>query len=594
MKSFLKYTLATIVGFFIVMLISILVLGGVVSVILASTEKKEVVIKDRSILQIELDESIVDRQPNDPLQGFEIPGLPGMKKLGLDNIISSIEKAKDDENIKGIYLRLEEIGAGYSACEEIRNALLDFKDSDKFIYAYSESYSQKAYYIATTADKIYINPEGMLMFTGIASSSSYYKKALDKLGVEVQVVRHGKFKAAVEPFLLDKMSPENREQINCYIGSIWGNIIQGISESRNIPVSRLNEIADQNMLYRPAETLLTNNLVDGLLYEDQVFDILKDNAGIAKDEKISFVSLSDMKSASKKAEGKEYTKNKIALVYASGEIGMEPSSSITDENICGPELAATIREAREDSTIKAIVLRINSPGGSSLASELIWREVKLTTEKKPVVVSMGDLAASGGYYIACAADTIIANPTTLTGSIGVFGLIPNLEGLLSGKIGVNSEVVKTNKLSDMPSLYRPMNDEEKMIMQSMVEDVYSTFVKHVSEGRNLTYAQVDEIGQGRVWTGENAIKIGLVDILGNLNDAIEVAKELGGLDEYRIIKLPKQAPAFQQIMNDFSAKMKMNILDEELGDAAKYYNTIKNLSGKGGVYARVPFEFELN
>src|SRR5574344_2146386 len=483
MKSFLKYTLATIVGFFIVILISILILGGVISVILASTEKKEVVIKARSILQIELDETIVDRQPNEPLQSIEIPGLFALKKLGLDNIISSIEKAKDDENIKGIYLRLEEIGAGYSACEEIRNALLDFKDSDKFIYAYSESYSQKAYYLATTADKIYINPEGMLMFTGISSSASYYKKALDKLGVEVQVIRHGKFKAAVEPFLLDKMSPENREQISCYIGSIWGNILQGISESRNIPVNQLNEIADQNMLYRPAETLLTNNLVDGLLYEDQVFDILKENAGIAKDEKISFVSLSDMKSASKKAEGKEYTKNKIALIYASGEIGMEPSSSITEETICGPQLAATIREAREESTIKAIVLRVNSPGGSSLASELIWREVKLTTEIKPVVVSMGDLAASGGYYIACAADTIIANPTTLTGSIGVFGVIPNFQNLLSKKLGINSEVVKTNEKSDLPSVTRPLTEKEREIMQGMVENVYTTFVNHVSEGR---------------------------------------------------------------------------------------------------------------
>lgn len=594
MKSFLKYTLATIVGFFVVMLLSILILGGIVTAILASTDKKEVIIEDNSILQIELDEAIVDRQPNDPLQGFEIPLLPSTKKLGLDNIIASIENAKDDENIKGIYLKLEEVGAGYSACEEIRTALMDFKDSEKFIYAYSEAYSQKAYYLATTADKIYINPQGMLMFTGIASQSLYYKKALEKLGVEMQVIRHGKFKAAVEPFLLEKMSPENKEQISSYIGSIWGNVLEGISESRNITIPRLNEIADQNMLYRPAETLLTNNLVDGLMYEDQVLDILKEKAGIAKDDKIPFVSLADVKSAAKKAGGKEFTKNKIAVIYASGEIGMEPSSSITEESICGPELAATIREAREDSTIKAIVLRVNSPGGSSLASELIWREVKLTTEKKPVVVSMGDLAASGGYYIACAADTIIANPTTLTGSIGVFGLIPNLDGLLSGKIGINSETVKTNKLSDMASLYRPMSDEEMMIMQSMVEDVYTTFVNHVSEGRGLTYAQVDEIGQGRVWTGESALKLGLVDILGNLNDAIEVAKELGGLDEYRIVKLPKQAAALQQIMNDFSSKMKMNIIEEELGDAAKYYNTIKNLHGKNGIYARVPFEFELN
>ena len=594
MRSFLKYTLATIVGLIIVIIMTIIILGGVVAAIVSSTDTKEIVIKDNSVLAINFDEAIVDRQPNDPFQSLDIPGLSGTKKLGLDKIITAIENAKDNENIKGIYLKVDEINAGYSACEEIRNALLDFKDSEKFIYAYSESYSQKGYFLTSLADKVFINPEGMIVFSGIASTNTFYKNALDKLGVEMQIIRHGKFKSAVEPFMLDKMSPENRRQIEVYIGSIWNNIVRGISESRNISISELNRIADENMTYRPANTLLSYRLVDSVVYEDQVLDVMREKIGIKQNEKINFISLHDVKPTVVKNEGKTFTKNKLAVIYASGEISMTPGTSLTEESISGPEMAEVIREARMDTTIKAIVLRINSPGGSSVASELIWREVDLATKQKPVVVSMGDLAASGGYYIACAADTIIANPTTLTGSIGVFGVIPNFQNLLSKKLGINTEVVKTNEKSDLPSVTRPLNDKEREIMQGMVENVYTTFVNHVSEGRGLPYQQVDEIGQGRVWTGENALKLGLVDMLGNLNDAIEIAKEMGGLDHYRVIKLPVKKDPFEEIIKSFSTQMEYKILEKNLGEGMKYYRTLETLKNVNGIQARLPYEFEVN
>jgi protease-4 len=592
MKNFLKYTLATMVGFILVMFLSFIILMGIVSVLVSSTDK-EMVIKDKSILELKLDQQVVDRAPDDPFQNIDLPMFASTRRLGLDQILSAIEKAEKESNIKGIYLRLDNLAAGYTSCEEVRTALEKFKKSGKFIYAYSDVYSQKAYYLASVADKVFINPEGMLMFTGISTTSSYLKKALDKLGVEMQVIRHGKFKAAVEPFMLEKMSPENREQIEVYIGSIWNSVLQKVSASRNIPISTLNSIADENMLFRSSEKYLANKLVDSILYEDQVFDFLRSKTDIKPNKEISFVSVMDMKSVVLKRETKGLAKDKIAVIYAAGEIGMGGSSSMGDESIDGVSLSREIREARIDSSIKAIVLRVNSPGGSSLASELIWREVKLAADTKPTVVSMGNLAASGGYYIACAADTILANPTTITGSIGVFGLIPNLNELFEDKLGIRTEVVKTNKLSDLPSTQRSMTTEEKEIMQGMVEDVYSTFVSHVAEGRGMTFDQVDAIGQGRVWTGENAVKLGLVDKLGDLDDAIIIAKEMAKLDHYRIVRLPKEKDPFEELMKGFSTKIKTSVIEKELGSAARFYKTIESIRNSSGIMARIPYELEM-
>ncbi|HNZ71036.1 MAG TPA: signal peptide peptidase SppA [Prolixibacteraceae bacterium] len=592
MKSFLKYTLATMVGFILVIFLWFLIALGMVSAIVASSDK-ETVLKDNSVLEIKLDGEVVDRSTDNPFENLDIPLLSSTKKIGIDLLKESITKAKNEDKVKGIYLRIDDVSAGYADCEEIRSALVDFKSSGKFIYAYSETYSQKAYYLASVADKIFINPEGSLMFTGISSSTPYFSKALDKLGVEVQVIRHGKFKAAVEPYILDKMSPENKEQIETYIGSIWNNVLGEIATSRNTTVSALNSIADENMYFRHARKLISNNLVDSLVYEDQVLDFLKSKAGIESKKDIPFVTVSELKNVPAKRESKGLAKNKIAVIYAAGEIAMESSSSMSEEGISGLALSKEIREARQDSSIKAIVLRVNSPGGSALASELIWREVKLAAEQKPTVVSMGNLAASGGYYIACAADSIVANPTTLTGSIGVFGLIPNANELIDGKLGIKNEVVKTNKLSDMPSLTRALTDEEEQIMQEMVENVYSTFVSHVAEGRNMTYEQVDAIGQGRVWTGENALKLGLVDKLGDLDDAIAIAKNMAKLDTYRVVKLPKETDPIEELMKGFSTKMKMSILEKELGSAVKYYKSLESIKNSSGILARIPHGLEL-
>lgn len=592
MKNFLKYTLATIVGIIVVNIIGFLIMIGVISAVVSSTEK-EVTIKDQSVLLLKLNEQIIDRAPNDPFQDLDLPGFSESKKVGLDDIISAIDKAKNEDKIKGIYLRIDNINAGYSACEEIRKALITFKStSGKFIYAYSENYTQKGYYLASVADKVFINPEGMLIFSGIATERSFYKNALDKLGIEMQVIRHGKFKAAVEPFMLDKMSDDNRNQVEVYIGSIWSNILKGISASRNISIDQLNAIADQNMIFQKTDVLLANNLVDSLVYEDQILDILREQTGTKPNKEINTCSVSDMKSVPAPHKGKGLAKDKIAVIYGAGEIGMS-STSFGDESISGTQLAKEIRSARIDSTIKGIVFRINSPGGSSLASELIWREVKLASEVKPVVVSMGDVAASGGYYIACAADTIVANPTTITGSIGVFGLIPNTQELFEDKLGINTEVVKTNTHSDLPSIMRPMTTTEKAMMQNMVENVYSTFVNHVAEGRGMTYEQVDEIGQGRVWTGENAKELGLVDVLGDLNDAIKIAEEMTGLENYRIVKLPKLKDPLEELLQGFSTKIKYRAIQSEFGDAAKYYNTLEKIKNSNGIMARIPYNINM-
>jgi len=594
MKAFLKYTLATIVGIIITTIIFFLVMGGIVSAMIAMTQK-EVLVKDNSLLVIKLDTEVVDRAPNDPFQDLNLPGMESSKKVGIDDILSAIEKAKNEDKIKGIYLRLDNVLAGYSATEEIRNALVDFKKSGKFIYAYSETYSQKAYYLASTADKVFINPEGMLIFTGLSAQPMFYKNALDKLGIEMQIIRHGKFKAAVEPFILDKMSPENREQVEVYMGSIWKNILGGISQSRNVSVAELNNIADQNLTFSKPQVALNYHLVDSILYEDQVLDFLRLKAGVKENKEIPALSIGEMKNLVTKREHKGLAKDKLAIIYAAGEIGMESASSFSgDESIGGRDLAKEIRLARIDSTIKAIVLRINSPGGSALASELIWREVDLAAKTKTVVVSMGNVAASGGYYIACAADTIVANPSTITGSIGVFGVVPNTQKLFEDKLGLNTDVVKTNKLSDMPAISRPLTETERTLMQNMVEDVYSTFVSHVAQGRGMTFQQVDEIGQGRVWTGENAQKLGLVDVLGDLDKAVEIAEEMAGLDHYRIVKLPKQKDPIEELLGGFSAKIRYNAIESEMGEAAKYYMSLHKIVNSKGVMARIPYSFDLN
>ena len=588
MKQFFKYVLATIVGIVISSIVIFLMFLGIVGAIVSSADKKEVKIEPNSILYVDLKQEIVDRGSEDPFKGFDFASFQPNSPIGLNQILKAIANAKEDSNIKGILLELDAVNAGAATTEEIRNALIDFKSSGKFIYAYSDTYSQKAYYLASVADSVFLNPEGMIEWLGLRSEIMFFKKTLEKLGVEPQILRHGKFKSAVEPFMLDKMSPENREQTLTYVSSIWNQWVKGISETRGISADKLNSLAN-NMEIFNAKKALENKLVDGLIYKDELIATLKTKLGIEEKKDISSIELKKYFKASEVAKRK-FSKDKIAVIYASGEIGMGEGG---DDNIGSEGLSRTIRKARRDSSIKAIVFRINSPGGSALASEVIWREVDLAAKVKPVIVSMGDVAASGGYYIAAPATTIMANPTTITGSIGVFGLFFNLQKALDNKLGITVDVVKTNDHADFFSVFRPMTAEEKAVGQMFIEQTYQTFIGHVSAGRGIPVEQVDAIGQGRVWSGVNAKDIKLVDEFGGLTDAIKLAAEKAGLENYRLVELPKQKKLFEQLMEDMSAEAKAWMLKDELGLSFKAYNRIKSMLNNQGVQARMPYDIEV-
>jgi len=588
MKTFFKFLLASILGFFIASFLCFIIFFGIIGAMMSSSDKL-VEVKENSILYINMNKEIVDRASNNPFNGLSLASLQPKTALGLNDILKAIENAKVDSKIKGIFMEVDAVNAGAASVNEIRNALVDFKESGKFIISYSDLYSQKAYFLSSVADKIFLNPEGLVDWIGLRAEVMYYKNILAKIGVEPQIIRHGKFKSAVEPFMLDKMSPENREQISTFIGSIWNHWVDGISKSRSISVAELNRFADE-MMIRNGKTTLENKLVDSLIYKDQVIEILKKKLGVSEKKDISSVSLDDYSKLPTPLKGKGLSKNKIAVIYASGEINM---GNATDGEIGSDGISRVIREARRDSTIKAIVLRVNSPGGSALASEVIWREMVLAKKVKPVIVSMGDVAASGGYYISAPADTILADPTTITGSIGVFGMYFNVKEGMNNKLGINVETVTTNKHSDFGSMYRPLSAQERAVAQLGVEDIYQSFIGHVAEGRNIPVARVDEIGQGRVWSGTNAIEIKLIDQFGGLNEAIKIAVKKAKLDSYRITELPKQKEPFQQIIEELTGKAKISILSDELGIAYKEYSNIKNMLTNQGVQARIPYNVEL-
>lgn len=591
MKDFLKYTLATITGIIVTSLIGFLLLIMVIGAIVASTEKT-VIVENQSMLSIKLDNMIVDRAPNDPFADLNIPGLGAARRVGLDQIISSIEKAVDDDRIQCIYLDLSVVNGGMAAVEEIRNALIAFRDSsDKPVYAYGDLFDQKAYYLASVADQLVLNPQGVIDFRGLGGEITFFKNALEKLGVEMQIVRHGKFKAAVEPLMLEKMSEENREQTMTYLTSMWNQMLKGISAERNIPVEKLNELADNVLTFRKADVALEAGLVDALKYKDEVLDDLREITGIAPGKGIPVVGVTNYaKAPLRKDRGSTFTRNKIAVIYASGDIGMSISGT---EGISGEKLSREIRKVRQDSSYKAIVLRIDSPGGSAYDSEIIWREVKLAAEEKVVIASMGNVAASGGYYIACAADKIIAQPNTITGSIGVFGAIPNAGELLNKKLGITFDVVKTNQHADMPSLSRKMTDFERDLMQHQVENIYDLFITRVADGRAMEKDAVDQIGQGRVWSGENALGIGLVDELGGLDKAVKMAADMAELDNYRIVSLPALTDPFQELLKGGTDNVRARILNSTLGESSKYYDMLRMAGSMNGIYARLPYEIAI-
>ena len=577
------------VGVILAGILLLFIFIGVITAMISGSEEP-VQSESNSVLLLKFDHEIVDRAKKNPFEGLNFGILESGKTVGLNDILDCIRKAKADHNILGIYLNPTDIAAGLGTVEEIRSALKDFKTSGKFIYAYGENISQKAYYLVSVADSVILNPQGSIDFRGLGGERTFYKKGLEKLGVEMQIIRHGKFKSAVEPYILDKMSPENRLQTGTYLKSLWKEMLYDISASRKVGYDELNDAADMVASFRKADFAKQKHLVDRLKYKDQVIDDLKKLTLTDKKDDVKAIDIYKYIKVPENKEQKGLSKQKIAVIYASGEI----DAGSSDDGINSEELSKAIREARRDSSIRAIVLRINSPGGSAYGSDVIWREVQLAAAAKPVVASMGDVAASGGYYIACAADTIMADRTTITGSIGIFGMIPNFQNLLSGKLGITQDVVTTNEHSDMISVTRPMTEFERGLMQNMIETGYDTFISRVADGRKIDKTAVDEIGQGRVWAAPNAKEIKLVDVFGGLTEAIDLAKKMAKLDNYRIVNLPKLKDPFEELMKEFTGSAKAKLMKDELGETYKYYQELRGVVAQRGVLARIPYDIDIH
>ena len=476
--------------------------------------------------------------------------------------------------------------------QEIRNALLDFKESGKFVIAYSDTYSQKLYYLSSVADKVLLNPKGVIEWRGISSTPLFYKDLLKKVGVEMQIFKVGTYKSAVEPFISTEMSTANREQVTEFINSVWKQITKDVSASRNISVDSLNAYADRMLMFYPAEETISAGLADALIYRNDVRNYLKKMMRIDEKASLPILGLNDMINV-KKNLPKDRSGNIVAVYYASGEITDNPISGATNEGIVGNKMIRDLRRLKENEDIKAVVLRVNSPGGSAFASEQIWHAVKELKATKPVIVSMGDYAASGGYYISCIADTIVAEPTTLTGSIGIFGMIPNIKEL-SEKIGITYDVVKTNKYSDIGNIMRPFNEDEKALIQMTVSQGYDTFIARCAEGRGMTKGAIEKIAEGRIWTGETAQKLGLVDELGGIDKALEIAVSKAGIDRYTIISYPKKKDFFSSLFESAPTNyIESQLLNSKLGEYYQSFGLLKNLKEKSAIQARIPFELNM-
>ena len=547
-----------------------------------------VVIKENSILEFSLNQPINDYEGKDNTDPFASLFDEGQ---GLDEILHTIQVATNDDKIKGISMTTGFLQAGMAQTQEIREALNDFKAEGKFIYSHADFYTQKNYYLASVADEIYINPQGAMDFKGLASEVLYYKDLQEKTGIKMEVIRHGKYKSAVEPYLSNEMSEANRSQIKELITSLWNSMLTDISSSRNIDVASLNVIAD-TLGGRTPVYAVQSGLVDGSIYFDEYEAFLRDKLGFEEDTKLNYVDFLDYVKVASKKTLKTGT-NKIAVIYAQGEILYgEGGKQFIGQGV----INGALKKARDNDNVKAIVMRVNSPGGSALVSDIIWREVELTKKIKPVVVSFGNVAASGGYYIAAGADKIFAEPTTITGSIGVFGTIPNINEL-AADIGVNAEQVGTNKNSVDYSLFEPMTETFRSQVQEGIEHTYDTFLQRVADGRKMSVEAVDEIAQGRVWSGVDAIELGLVDEIGNLDDAIAAAAEMVNLESYGVRKYPKYKSDFERLMEDFGgakAKVGEAFIKEELGNEAfQILKEFKQLSEQKGVQARMPFTLNI-
>ena len=581
MKDFFKYVLATIVGMLIMGLFTFLMFFIMLIALSASSGTGKVT--DGSVLRIELKGTLSDQTVDNPLA--QLLGNKNLMQQGLDNILEAIKEAKTNDAVKGIYIDAGAMMSDYASAEELRKALLDFKTSKKFIVAYGDNYSQGAYYVCSVADKVLINPEGMLDIHGVASTPIFYKELLDKVGVKMQVFRVGTYKSAVEPFIATEMSPANREQVTSYINDIWKVISTDISKSRSINIDSLNAIVDRYVMFQDSKEYKALKLVDQLTYIDEVRDMLRKMSG---EERVTFVSPAQLAELHKGAADGET----IAVYYASGNIVDEATSTAfgSESEIVGQKVIKDLDELAENEYIKAVVIRINSGGGSAYASEQMHRAISQLKKKKPVVVSMGGLAASGGYYMSCAADYIVAEPTTITGSIGIFGLIPDVSGLMTNKLGLHFDVVKTNEASDFGNMGRSFNEKESAALQAYVERGYGLFLKRVAEGRKMQTANVDSIAQGRVWTGSQALGLHLVDKLGTLDDAIAEAAKRAKVDKYQAVSFPIPLPWYMQLNDALSRDYLENHMQMALGEYYEPLRYVYSIKGKDCLQAKIPFE----
>lgn len=593
MRQFFKFMFASMLGTLLIGVVLIVLFFGMLAAAAAGLggKGKAVKVKDGTVLQLTFDAPIGDRGSDEDMD-FDLGPFQGEEKVGLNHVIKALDMAKADEHIEGVFLDLSGVSSGFANLREIRKKLIEFKqESGKPVVAWSELYSQGSYYLATAADRIYLQPKGMVDYRGLHSEYMFLKGLFAKLDIDMQFIRgsNNKFKSFGEVYTEDRMSDANRAQIELILKGLWAEHRSAVSAKTGHSEATLDSIVN-TLAARNDETARDLKLVDALMYRDEVLADLKERMSLDKEKEIAFVGLSKyLRSGDGKEEKKGDAKTKLAVIYAEGGI----SSGDDDEEIQSAALSSTIREAREDSAIKAIVLRVNSPGGSGLASEVIWREVKLAADTKPVVVSMGNVAASGGYYISCPATKIYAEPTTITGSIGVFGLIPNMQGFFNNKLGISFDGAKTHQYADMLTVSRPLNETERRMMQVWVDEFYDGFVQRVADGRKLTTAQVDSIGQGRVWTGADAKERGLVDELGGLEDAIKAAAELAGISDYRKVEMPEQEDFLQKLLKDLNTETKAWVVREYLGDDAQMLQQFKQAreaKGYSGIQARMPFE----
>lgn len=588
MKEFFKFTLATILGLlvtgFIFMIIGIASVAG----LLASSET-ETTVHNNSVFVLDLQGSIAERYQPTPIDQL----LDEEQSVyGLNDISASIEKAKENDQIKGIYLNVGNFSSGSASLQEIRQALADFKESGKFIIAYGGGYSQSGYYLASIADKIILNPSGSISWHGLSAQTLFVKDLLKKVGINVQIFRVGTYKSAVEPLIGTEMSPANKEQTQAFVQSIWNQMTDDIAQSRQLTQEQLNILADQYMDFQPADSCIANGLADTLMYKDEVLAYLKSQIGLKEKDKLHTLTLSDMINI-KRNTPRDKSGNIIAVYYAYGEIDNSSSYNYNEEGINSEKVITDLRKLREDKNIKAVVLRVNSPGGSAYGSEQIWREVKLLKEEKPVIVSMGDYAASGGYYISCAADWIVAEPTTLTGSIGIFGMVPDFSELVTQKLDLHIDGVKTNKLADLGNIARPLNAEEKALIQQSVNNGYELFTRRCAEGRNMPIEDLKKIAEGRVWTGAMAKELKLVDELGNLQTALKAASQHAKIENYNVVAYPKPKDFLTTLMKTRKDSYIQSQVEATFGDFSKGFTLLKNLNKADRLQTRIPFELSI-